>query len=261
MLFYSGSGSQGFEILGQEMPDEQWAKIKKTVCQLLGARNKKSAVSLLESIPFELSQGTNYFSDEFLVLHALLPIENYVTYAGLNTDPEIKLAFKNIAVTFAELGFVVRFISIDVQTTETIELVPQPNLEMTSEVVERALKDSLQLLNSSGPASAVDRIHTALHGYMKAVCIKHNIAFEKQASLTELFKAVRVNHPAFDNINNGSGEVRKLVGALSTIIDTLNTLRNQASVAHPNDNILGEPEAYLAVNCARTLLHYLDAKS
>lgn len=260
MLFYSRSGNQGFEILGQEMPDEQWAKIKRTACQLLAARNKNSAVSLLESIPFELSQGTNYFNDEFLVLHASLPIEEYVKYAGLDTDPNVKLAFNIIAATLSELGVLVRFISIDVQT-ETIKLVPQPELETTSEVVERALKDSLQLLNYSGPASAVDRIHTALHGYMKAVCIKHNITFEKQSSLTELFKAVRVNHPTFENINTGSEEVRRLVGALSAIIDALNTLRNQASVAHPNDCILGEPEAYLAINCARTLLHYIDSKS
>ncbi len=262
MIFYSGTGSQGFEILGKKMPDdEQWASIKRAACQLLRARERNSAVALLETIPFELCQGTNYFNDEFLVLHALLPIGDYVRYAGLNTDPETKLSFKYIAVTLSELGFFVRFISIDVETTEAIDLVPQPDLEMTSEVVERALKDSLQLLNSSGPASAVDRIHTALHGYMKAICIKQNITFEKQASLTELFKVVRVNHPGFVSINTGSEEVRKLIGALAAIIDTLNTLRNQCSVAHPNDNILGEPEAYLAVNCARSLLHYLDSKA
>jgi Abortive infection C-terminus len=37
-------------------------------------------------------------------------------------------------------------------------------------------------------------------------------------------------------------------------------LRNNASVAHPNEALLDEPEAMLAINAARTILHYLDAK-
>ena len=41
---------------------------------------------------------------------------------------------------------------------------------------------------------------------------------------------------------------------------SLNTLRNQASIAHPNDNILEEAEAILAINSGRTLLNYLDSK-
>jgi hypothetical protein len=45
-----------------------------------------------------------------------------------------------------------------------------------------------------------------------------------------------------------------------TIVDALNPLRNKASVAHPNANLLAEPEAMLVVNSVRTVLHYLDAK-
>jgi len=37
-------------------------------------------------------------------------------------------------------------------------------------------------------------------------------------------------------------------------------VRNRASVAHPNAELLGEPEARLVINVGRTLLDYLDAK-
>jgi hypothetical protein len=43
-------------------------------------------------------------------------------------------------------------------------------------------------------------------------------------------------------------------------MDALNFLRNKASIAHPNADLLGDEEAMLAVNAARTTLHYLDAK-
>lgn len=45
------------------------------------------------------------------------------------------------------------------------------------------------------------------------------------------------------------------------VIDTLNPLRNQGSVAHPNADLLAEPEAMLFINSVRCLLHYMNAKT
>jgi hypothetical protein len=41
---------------------------------------------------------------------------------------------------------------------------------------------------------------------------------------------------------------------------SLNPIRNNASVAHPNEELLNKEEAMLVINVTRTLLHYLDAK-
>jgi len=40
----------------------------------------------------------------------------------------------------------------------------------------------------------------------------------------------------------------------------MNPIRNEASVAHPNKDLLDPPEAALVSNTARTILHYLDKK-
>lgn len=45
---------------------------------------------------------------------------------------------------------------------------------------------------------------------------------------------------------------------MARIIDALNPLRNQSSMAHPNDVLLDEPEAMLAINCVCTPLRYLN---
>lgn len=37
-------------------------------------------------------------------------------------------------------------------------------------------------------------------------------------------------------------------------------LRSQASLAHPNEELLGEAEAALVISVGRTLLTYLDAR-
>ncbi len=256
---YSGTGASGFEIITPSLPEDKWEKVKNTVRKLLITRDLNYAAKLLSSVPFNLSEGTNDFGDEFHVLHAKVPVDRYVELIELKADREAKLAFSQVASTFSEVGFYVRFIDVSV-STDGKEMVPQPTPETSTHAVERALRDSQQLLQSSGAVSAVDRVHTALHGYLREICKKAKIPVAEQASLTELFKTIRTGHPAFDNIKTGGKESKRLFGALATIVDTLNTLRNQASIAHPNDTILEEAEAILAINCGRTLLNYLDSK-
>jgi hypothetical protein len=55
-------------------------------------------------------------------------------------------------------------------------------------------------------------------------------------------------------------DITRVLHAMATILDALNPVRNRATVAHPNEMLLDEPEAMLVINTVRTLLHYLDAK-
>ena len=130
----------------------------------------------------------------------------------------------------------------------------------TSEVVERAIKDTETLVHSRGAASGVDRIHTALHGYLRKACGDATIPYEAGATMTVLFKNLRADHPAFKEEGPRAQDITQVMRAMSAIMDALNPLRNKASVAHPNEALLDEPEAMLAINAARTILNYLDAK-
>jgi hypothetical protein len=47
---------------------------------------------------------------------------------------------------------------------------------------------------------------------------------------------------------------------MSTIVDALQPMRNRASLAHANEQLLCREDAVLAINAARSLIHYLDAK-
>jgi hypothetical protein len=128
------------------------------------------------------------------------------------------------------------------------------------DVIRRALADADNLLQSSGATSAVDRLHTALHGYLRALCVERGIALADEGSITAVFKALRTQHPALRDFGNQGSEIGRILNSFSTVIDALNTIRNHASVAHPNENLLGEAEALLVVNAVRTLFHYLSRK-
>ncbi len=130
----------------------------------------------------------------------------------------------------------------------------------TSEVVERAINDSETLVHTRGAASGVDRVHTAVHGYLRKACEDEGIPYEAGAAMTAFFKKLRADHPAYKEVGPRAQDITQVMRAMSAIMDALNPLRNNASVAHPNEELLDEPEAMLAVNAARTILHYLDAK-
>ncbi|MBK6495910.1 MAG: abortive infection family protein [Gemmatimonadetes bacterium] len=131
---------------------------------------------------------------------------------------------------------------------------------MTSEAVERSLADAELLLRGRGPEHAFDRVHTAVHGYLRAALEREGASASQTASPTELFKSLREAHPNLQGLGVRGADSRRILSALATILDALGTLRNQASGAHPNPAVLEPAEAMLAINAARSLIHYLDER-
>lgn len=138
--------------------------------------------------------------------------------------------------------------------------VASPEPKITSAVIERTIGDVEALIQTSGAVSGVDRVHTALHSYLRAVCDQDSISYNKNDSMTRLFKLLRQNHPTLQNLGTSSQNIERVLQSFASIMDALNPIRNTASVAHPNENLLEKDEAMLVINAARTLLHYLDAK-
>ena len=151
-------------------------------------------------------------------------------------------------------------INVWITRLETGQVAIEVALESASEVVRRALDDADTLMRTSGPQSAVDRVHTAMHGYLHSLCDEVGIPHEDRPTMNQLFKALRSKHPSLASLGTRSEEVTRILGSMATIMDALNPVRNNASVAHPNDELIGEPEALLVINTVRTLLGYLENK-
>lgn len=327
-------------------------------------------MELFQRFPWQLREASNFFGDEFSVLHAKVPLKLYEEARQLASVTADKVAFRQVAETFSELGAYVRFIAIDLDASRRNEppadpkalkpaeinklvykfigveggylgdfsyqkhhdfyvdidldidpykyegttrhrfttiltdaspdvqarilqgildrypvgsspartqalrdeivgwirrlttgaAVSPPSLKVTSAVVERALNDAEKLMGTTGAPSGVDRVHTALHGYLIQVCADAGIATGSDPSLTQLFKLLRTQHPAFRDLGPRADDMARVLNSLASVVDALNPLRNKASVAHPNADLLADPEAMLVINTVRTLLHFLDSK-
>jgi len=142
---------------------------------------------------------------------------------------------------------------------ETGQLIEPVTLASATEVVRRALVDADNLISTSGPQSAVDRLHTALHGYLITMASDAGIALsEDRPTINKLLKVLRTEHPALADLGARPEDVGRILNGFATIFDALNPLRNNASVAHPGRQLVGEAEARLVINTVRTVLNYLE---
>lgn len=131
---------------------------------------------------------------------------------------------------------------------------------ITGETVFQALRDAEVLLKNSGPASAVDRAHTALHAYLKKICADRGVPVPTDPSMTALFKVVREQFREFQAVAAHDQEAKRVFGSIATALDSLNMIRNRHTLAHPNELLLAGPEAMLYINLSRSVLGYLDSK-
>ena len=134
---------------------------------------------------------------------------------------EVKLAYQYIAEAVTEVGHYIRFIVVDLDTDSNVEVVPvsTPSLEISSDSVQRALADAEHLIQARGAASGVDRVHTAFHGYLKAVATKAGIAFPEDSSVTDLFKLLRAKHPALVVREPRATDIDRVFKSMAAIVD------------------------------------------
>lgn len=133
-------------------------------------------------------------------------------------------------------------------------------LESPSEVVRRALDDAEVLMRDRGPQSAVDRVHTAMHGYLIAMCAEAGIPTEDRAATNKLLKLLLKGHPSFAVAGQRPQDIEQIVRGLAQIVDATNPVRNNSSGAHPNEHLIGAEEAWLVINAVKALLGYLESK-
>lgn len=256
-LYYRSSGSTEVQ-LGKQHPLPIWGLVKRQAIRYLELSGEQNVAKLLQDTPFELWDGTNGFGDEFELLYLKTSVSEYLKFE-IEVTANQTSRYDSIAHAMEQINNPIRFIAVDISREDT-QGVETPRLEITSATVERALGDFEALLHSKGGAvSGVDRIHTALHAYLGEVCDDAGILHDEGAGITTLFQLIRQQHPKLQAHQPGV-EADRILRGLAQIVDALNPVRNRKSMAHPNEGLLDEPEAMLAVNSVRTLLHYLNAK-
>jgi len=140
----------------------------------------------------------------------------------------------------------------------TAEYVPSPSPPpKATETLKLAISNARTLIEKEGAGSAVDRLHTALHAYLKELCLERSISYDPDDTVSKILKSLRNEHPAFVASGHRGDDIQKVILSMGSTVDALTTLRNNASLAHANV-LLEEPEALAVVNATATVFQYLQ---
>ncbi len=104
------------------------------------------------------------------------------------------------------------------------------------------------------------RVAETLHGYLRHVCNEADIEYIQDDKIIDLFKKLLAEHEALQDLGPRPQDTSTITKAFCGVMTVIDPLRNRASFAHPTPALLGVPEAVLAINAAKTILHYVDAK-
>lgn len=137
--------------------------------------------------------------------------------------------------------------------------IPQveiPIIKNPSETMKKALEDAELLFKEHGAERAYDRVHTAFHSYLRSVCMEKHINFNKQDSISDLYKKISDNLKINNNVTYSN--VEPLLKTIGSILGHLDNMRNNHSLAHGNEKLLLENNAKFLINLIKSTMGYLE---
>lgn len=106
------------------------------------------------------------------------------------------------------------------------------------------------------PEAGLDRLHTYLVGYIRSLCIKHKIEYERKETLNAIFGKYIKTLIKLKKIESDM-TIRILKFSIS-ILDSFNFIRNNKSLAHDNESIVDYSESILIFNNINSLVKFIQ---
>lgn len=190
------------------------------------------------------------------VLHVQVPIDDYKeinqkNYMDLLLEEGIKIFGKDddYRLTDVEIGLL----------PEKNDIIDFSNI-LCSEVIDKAIEDAELFMREGKYSSAIDRVHTAFHGYLRKKLDEIGVAYEESNTLSQLYSKFHSNIATARNLSDDMDElIRTSLRSSSGIVSAINDIRNRHSLSHPNDEIIDEKEAKFCISIVKNIVDYIDS--
>lgn len=130
----------------------------------------------------------------------------------------------------------------------------QPNVDDRDfKMLAKSIRESIE---KNEPEAALDRLHTFTFRYLRELCDKHQISYEKTDSLNAVFgKYIK---SLIDNKHIESAMAEKILKYSINVIEAFNDIRNNKSFAHDNP-VLNYQESVLIFNNVSNTIKFIES--
>lgn len=124
--------------------------------------------------------------------------------------------------------------------------------------VEAALRDARVLVVSGKFTSAVDRMHTAFHGYLRELLDVHQVPYAQSDSLPALLAKLHDYYGQEIRPPQVASRVRTILRSCGGAVGAINEIRNNNTYAHPTEQLIKDREAKLVIRTVDTLMSFIE---
>jgi hypothetical protein len=127
-----------------------------------------------------------------------------------------------------------------------------------SDTIKKAIDDSNVFIREGKYDSAVDRIHTALHGYLRQLLTEHHVAYENEDNLSSLYNKLHEYYKNNIQPYDVATKIKTILRSGGGIINSVNELRNNNTISHPNILLIQKREALLVIRFLNAIVDYIE---
>lgn len=127
-----------------------------------------------------------------------------------------------------------------------------------SGIVQKAVEDAELFIREGKYDSAVDRVHTAFHGYLRQLLTEHGEAFGPEDGLPALYSKLHCYYSIAIIPTDVGDRVKTILRSAGGMINAINELRNNNTIAHPNGRLIQAREAQLVIRLVNAVVDYIE---
>ena len=131
-------------------------------------------------------------------------------------------------------------------------------VNLQSNTVQQAIADAELFIRQRKYESAVDRIHTAFHGYLRQILDRHQIAYKSDDSLPSLYAKLHSHYRTAIQPPDVADKIKDIIRSGGSMVTKVNELRNKNTVAHANTQLIQKREAELVIRMLNALWDYIE---
>jgi len=146
----------------------------------------------------------------------------------------------------------------DLAQTEEKDTVDFRSIPFQSKTIQQAISDAEMFICNEKYESAVDRIHTAFHGYLRQILDKHHVSYLPDDSIAALYSKLHTFYGSNIHPQEVANRIKDIVRSGSGMVTKINELRNNNTIAHANIQLIQKREAELVIRMINALLNYIE---
>lgn len=141
---------------------------------------------------------------------------------------------------------------------EHYDVIDFSSISLT-EVIAKSIADAELLMSQGKYDSALDRVHTAFHGYLRKVLENRGVSYEESDTLSQLYSKLHSDVSSMIGSASIAGLIKTAIRSSSGVVASFNDMRNRHSLSHPNDELIQKRESEFMIKLIKDITDYINS--